>query len=109
MIDAKNLSNEEKIELAEIFLTNGMANKKKITEANVDPEQLKMGIEVEAEHSGNASPLARKIAERIALDHLAEIKDYYTRLHEMEKAAKNKENEIIDTYADSIKLKMSDE
>lgn len=44
-----------------------------------DPEQLKMGIEVEMEHT-----TSRKIAEKIAKDHLAEIPDYYTRLAKME-------------------------
>jgi hypothetical protein len=47
-----------------------------------DSEQLKMGIEVEKEHTNNP-----KIAERIAKDHLAEISDYYTRLAKMEKDA----------------------
>ena len=50
---------------------------------NVDPNELKMGIEVETEHSN--LPL---IAERIAMDHLAEIPDYYTRLKKMEDDAK---------------------
>jgi len=47
-----------------------------------DPKQLKMGIEVEMEHTTN--PI---ISRKIALDHLKEIPDYYTRLDEMEKAA----------------------
>jgi hypothetical protein len=51
-----------------------------------DPEQLKMGIEIEYEHTTN--PL---IAERIAKDHLSEpgLADYYTRLIKMEKEAKS--------------------
>jgi hypothetical protein len=48
--------------------------------------QVKMGIEVEMEHTTN--PL---IAEKIALDHLTEFPDYYTRLAKMEKEAKNEE------------------
>jgi hypothetical protein len=47
-----------------------------------DPEELKMGIEVEKEHTNNAI-----IAERIAKDHLAEIPNYYTRLKKMEGSA----------------------
>ena len=47
-----------------------------------DPEQLKMGIEVEMEHT--SEPI---ISRKIALDHLAEIPDYYTRLAKMEKEA----------------------
>ncbi len=50
---------------------------------NVDPEELRMGVEVEAEHSD--LPF---IAERIAMDHLAEIPDYYSRLKKMEDEAK---------------------
>lgn len=45
----------------------------------VDPKELEMGIKVELEHTN--CPL---IAERIAMDHLAEISDYYTRLKKME-------------------------
>jgi hypothetical protein len=48
-----------------------------------DPEQLKMGIEIEMEHTDNP-----EIAEQIAKDHLNEIKDYYARLIKMEKEAK---------------------
>jgi len=47
-----------------------------------DPEQIKMGIEVEKEHTDNED-----IALQIAKDHLAEIPDYYTRLKKMEKSA----------------------
>lgn len=49
---------------------------------NYDPKELKMGINVEMEHT--RCPL---MAERIAKDHLAEIPDYYTRLAKMEKEA----------------------
>lgn len=48
-----------------------------------DPEQLRMGIEIEMEHTDN--PLT---AEKIAKDHLREIADYYTRLKKMEAEAK---------------------
>lgn len=46
-------------------------------------EQIKMGIEVEKEHTDD-----EKIAEEIAKDHLWEIPDYYTRLKKMEDEAK---------------------
>ena len=46
---------------------------------SVDPEQLEMGISVEAEHS--ADPATQK---KIALDHLAEVPDYYTKLQQVE-------------------------
>ena len=48
-----------------------------------DEKELAMGKEVEYEHTDN--PI---IAERIALDHLTEIPDYYTRLKKMEEEAK---------------------
>jgi hypothetical protein len=67
----------------------GFANKEGFTEKDADPKELKMGIEVEMEHT--TDPL---ISKRISLDHLAEIPDYYTRLAKMEKegeAAKEKE------------------
>jgi hypothetical protein len=44
-----------------------------------DAEELKKGIDVEMEHT--TSPA---IARRIALDHLAELNDYYTKLAKME-------------------------
>ena len=45
-------------------------------------KQLEKGIEVEKEHTED-----EKEAERIALDHLFEIPDYYARLDKMEKGA----------------------
>lgn len=53
-------------------------------EGGYNEEQLKMGIEVEYEHT-----TCKFIAEKIAKDHLAEIEDYYTRLANMEQQAKN--------------------
>jgi hypothetical protein len=55
-----------------------------------DPKEIEMGIEVEFEHTPN-----RMIAEKIAKDHLAEIKDYYTRLKKMESEAGVEESEMI--------------
>lgn len=51
--------------------------------AEYDPEQLRIGIEVEKEHTDDP-----EIAAKIAKDHLNEIPDYYTRLLKMEKEAK---------------------
>lgn len=47
-----------------------------------DAQELKWGIEIEAEHT-----VSKFMAERIAKDHLTEIPDYYTRLKKMEKEA----------------------
>jgi hypothetical protein len=60
-------------------LGTGEAKKKKVTEKDVDKKELEMGIKVEMEHTKN-----KAIAKRIALDHLAELPDYYTRLTKME-------------------------
>lgn len=68
----------------------GLADKKGITEMDVDPKELEMGIKVEMEHTED--PV---IAKKIALDHLAEIPDYYTRLLKMEKEAEAKAEYFI--------------
>jgi len=54
---------------------NGLAKKLGVTEDDVNPKELEMGIKVEMEHTGN-----KDIAKEIAIDHLAEYPDYYTRL-----------------------------
>jgi hypothetical protein len=50
-----------------------------ISEEDVDPEELKMGMEVEKEHTDDP-----KITKIIALQHLAEDPKYYTKLKKME-------------------------
>lgn len=47
-----------------------------------DKKQIEMGIKVELEHTRDP-----KVALQIALDHLEEYPDYYTRLKRMEDAA----------------------
>jgi len=61
------------------ILTEG---KSKGFTGSYDPKQIKMGIQVEYEHTD-----LTLIAEKISKDHLAEIPDYYTRLAKMEKEA----------------------
>jgi len=74
--------------------------------SDVDRNELKMGINVEFEHCNKAQKVSDEeleaylngeapnelfdIAQDIALDHLKEIPDYYTRLDKMEQDAKNK-------------------
>ena len=70
------------------FVNAGRSYEKKITEKDVDAEQLEMGINVEMEHTVN-----KDIAKKICLDHLSEIKDYYTRLKKMEDKAKKEGEE----------------
>lgn len=50
-----------------------------VSDDNFDPKELKMGIEIEMEHTDNPA-----IAKEVAKDHLSEIKNYYTLLKEME-------------------------
>lgn len=71
------------------FLGEG---KSKDFKGTYNPEEVKMGVKVEMEHT--SSPF---IATRIAWDHLSEpgLEDYYTRLIKMEKDAK-KEKGIVD-------------
>ena len=70
------------------FIFNGRAAEKGVSDKDVDETELAMGIEVEMEHTSN--PVMSK---RIALDHLAEIDDYYTRLAKMEEDAGISEEE----------------
>jgi len=58
----------------------------------VDFEQFRMGLEVELEHGArdpqtNVTDDDPVMTGKIALAHLKEIPDYYTRLDEMEKSA----------------------
>ena len=68
--------------IAVSFVFAGKAAEDGFTDEDADPEELSMGIEVEDEHTDNVT-----MAKRIALDHLAEIDDYYTRLKKMEEDA----------------------
>ena len=70
--------------------TTGLADKHKVTEKDVDKQQLKIGIEIEMEHTNDP-----KVAKKIALDHLSEIPDYYTRLVRMEKDAEIHEKRVV--------------
>jgi len=54
-----------------------------VPDEQFDQEQLRMGIEVEKEHTDDPEK-----AKEIAKDHLSEFSDYYTRLKKMEEKAK---------------------
>ena len=60
------------------FVEGGLADDANIEQ--FDPQQIAMGIEVEMEHTKDP-----KIALEIAMDHLMELPDYYTRLDKMER------------------------
>jgi predicted 3-demethylubiquinone-9 3-methyltransferase (glyoxalase superfamily) len=61
-------------------LKGGRADTHRVTDFDLD--QLIMGIKVEQEHTTD-----KYTALEISMDHLEEIPDYYTRLHEMEETA----------------------
>jgi len=67
-----------------------------ITWKKWDVEQFRMGMDVELEH-GTVAPGTNVTDDdpimtgKIALAHLNEIDDYYTRLYKMEKEAEGKE------------------
>lgn len=69
-------------------IKGGKADKKK--PSDFDPEELKMGIEIEQEHTND-----KKLAQEIATDHLTEFPNYYTELKNMEKKLEKNLNEAI--------------
>lgn len=73
--------NENKDSLKQFFREGKSINFK----GEYDSDQLRMGIKVEMEHTNDP-----EIAKKIAMDHLAEFKYYYTHLAEMEKKLKEK-------------------
>ena len=84
--------------LKEDKVKGGLADKKK--PSDFDQKELKMGIEVEMEHTDD-----RKLAREIAMDHLMEIPDYYTRLKKMEKDSEDqkKVNELMEINPSVVK------
>lgn len=65
------------------YIDGGLAEGK--SEDEFDPEQIKLGIEVEKEHTPDEN-----IAKEIAKDHLTEDPKYYTHLQEFEKTFQHK-------------------
>lgn len=62
--------------------------------SSYDKEQLRIGTEIEMEHTDK-----KKVAEKIAKDHLDECSDYYTRLVKLERnCGKEKKNESFSRY-----------
>ncbi len=86
---------EEYIQLMEDLRTAGRSVENKITENDVCPKQLAVGILVEYEHTD-----IEYEAKKIALDHLAEHKDYYTKLV---KAGLVDEKPALDKYRELFK------
>lgn len=76
-----NKGNSAEENLSKGMTAEDIAKKHKVS-ADKILEQVKKGIKVEKEHTDD-----EKKAERIALDHLFEMPDYYDRLAKMEKGA----------------------
>lgn len=70
---------EEELPSVKTYTTEQIAKKHGVPVKAIQ-KQLKMGIEVEKEHTKDSAK-----AREIALDHLLELPDYYTRLKKMEK------------------------
>jgi len=74
---------------------DGPGKHRHVSDNDFDRQQLLMGIEVEYEHTEDMA-----IAKELAKDHLAEIPDYYTRLHEMQDLINEKMGDHIHRQAD---------
>lgn len=96
--------------LADKMSKQDIADKFNVTLSKIERE-LKMGTDVEMEHVKS-----RKLAKEIAMDHLVEIPDYYTRLKKMEKEGKKKWNvnestksNIKRLFREQVELDITDE
>ena len=69
--------------------------KKHRLDISVIENQLKIGIPIEHEHTKD-----KMLATKIALQHLGEIPDYYTRLKKMEASAKKEHKKFKDVKED---------
>jgi len=87
------VSEEEEIEggLGDNKTVEDIAKQHKVDVEQIE-KQLKKGIKVEYEHTGD-----RKIAKEIALDHLVEFPDYYDRLERAESEPKKVESKEATT------------
>jgi len=94
--DSDPFKTQEDLAVLRDFLTDLNLNEEGKKESeddakpDVHPEQLVMGIKVEMEHTDSIEE-----AKKVALDHLAEIPDYYTRHSKMEKGAEKSEKKEI--------------
>lgn len=89
----KYITEDEEVESTgslDEFINAGLSVEKGFTEDDADPKELAMGVKVEMEHTTNPS-----FSKKIALDHLAEIPDYYTRLVAMERDADRDMDEML--------------
>jgi hypothetical protein len=66
-------------------MRGGFAKRKKFKAEDADPSELREGSRHELEHTSD-----RRLARRIALDHLAEDPHYYSKLRQMERGGVSK-------------------
>lgn len=94
-----DMVNEDKIKggKADKMSIKDIADKFDVSVDNIEKE-IEMGVKVELEHTDS-----KKIAKEIAMDHLTEIPDYYTRLKKMEKEG---EKDWKDSIKESVRLKV---
>ena len=107
----RDMINEDKLKggKADKLTKKDITNKFGVTVAKINKE-LDMGVEIELEHTKS-----RRLAKEIAMDHLSEIPDYYTRLKKMEKEGKSKwkkrekklDESIKDYIRDLVKLNLN--
>lgn len=71
-----------------------IANKHQIDVSYIN-KQLEIGVPIEHEHTKD-----KELATNIALQHLEEFPDYYTRLKKMESSAKKLDKKINESYID---------
>ena len=74
--------------------------------SDFDPKELEVGTKIEREHlvnDGYSEAEMKAKAQEIAMDHLAEIPDYYTRLVKMEQEAEGKKaSALTASWGDTI-------
>lgn len=78
---------KKSMQLSKDLIPGGLADKRSPKE--FDPKQLAMGIKVEMEHTNDGEK-----AKEIAMDHLVEDPEYYTKLQQIEKSATDKPKEV---------------
>lgn len=90
------LSQYEPHQIEVSAMIDELAQKHGVTDTDIRV-QLGIGTDIELEHTDD-----RKEAEQIALDHLGETPDYYTRLLKMEKEAKQVTNKLTESQSQEI-------
>jgi len=81
--------------VASKFVTGGKTGEKEVTTDDVSTGQMQQGKKVEKEHTPDTGS-----AKKIAMDHLDEIPDYYSRLKKMEEQAKAQKEGSEDRESD---------